>query len=61
MVPSGLVAVLVGLLVFCLVVWVARRLLAAFGIGEPIAGIVYVVLVVVFVLYVLTRWMPLLT
>jgi len=61
MVPSELIAVLVGLLVFCLVVWVARRLLSAFGVGEPIAGIVYVVLVVVFVLYVLTRWLPLLT
>ena len=35
------------LLVCCVVIWAARTLMAAFGIGDPIATVVYVVLVVI--------------
>lgn len=41
---------LLGLLVFLIVagtiVWAARKLLTAFGIGDPIATVVWVVLVI---------------
>ena len=43
----SLLALLFVLLVFCVVIWAARSLMAAFGIGDPIATVVYVVLVVV--------------
>mgnify|MGYP003576809729 CR=1 FL=1 len=41
-----LLGLLVFLIVACVVVWAARALLAAFGIGDPIATVVYVLLVV---------------
>jgi len=43
----NLIALLVIILVFCIVLWAARALLAAFGIGDPIATVVYVVLVII--------------
>ena len=47
----SLIGLLILLLVFCLVVWCARQLLAAFAIGPPIATVVQVVLVLIFVLW----------
>ena len=44
---SFLLHLLLLLLVVCIVLWAARSLLAAFGIGDPIATVVYVVLVLV--------------
>ena len=44
----SLVALLVLLLVACVVIWAARSLMSAFGIGDPIATVIYVVLVLVF-------------
>ena len=44
----SLVALLVLLLVACVVIWAARSLMGAFGIGDPIATVIYVVLVLVF-------------
>lgn len=38
---------LILLVIFCAVAWAARQLMAAFGIGDPIATVVYVVLVLV--------------
>ncbi len=49
----SLIGLLVLLFVFCLIVWAARTLMAAFGIGDPIASVVYVVLVLIFVLFVI--------
>lgn len=49
----SLIGLLVALLVFCLLVWAARSLMAAFGIGDPIATIVQVIIVVFFVLFLL--------
>jgi len=40
----------IGLLIFLIVagviVWAARKLMAAFGIGDPLATVIYVILVV---------------
>lgn len=48
-----LVGILIALLIMCVVIWAARALMAAFGIGDPIATVIYVVLVLVFLLYIL--------
>lgn len=47
----SLVGLLIVLLVFCLIVWAARSLLAAFSIGNPVATVVQVVIVLIFVLW----------
>jgi hypothetical protein len=47
----GLITVLVVLLVFCLVYWAAVRLMAAFGVGEPIHTVVVVVLIAIAVVW----------
>lgn len=47
----SLIGLLVGLIVIGLVFWAARALLAAFSIGDPIATVVYVLLVVVVILW----------
>ena len=47
----SIIGLLVILLLFCLLVWCARALMAAFGIGDPIATVVWVVIVVIFVLW----------
>src|SRR6185295_7934084 len=41
----SLLALLLALIVVCVVIWAARALMAAFGIGDPIATVVYVILV----------------
>ena len=41
-----LLGLLIFLIVACVVVWAARAIMAAFGIGDPIATVVYVLLVV---------------
>jgi len=48
----NLVALLVVLLVFCIVIWAARALMSAFGIGDPIATVVYVILVLIMLLWI---------
>ena len=45
----SLIGILVVLLVFCLIYWAATRLMAAFGIGEPVHTVVIVVLVLLFI------------
>ncbi len=47
----NLIGLLVLLLLFCLIVWAVRSLLGAFGIGNPIATVVQVIIVLVFVLW----------
>lgn len=49
----SLLGLLIVLLVVCVVLWAARALMAAFGIGDPIATVVYVLLVLVALLYIL--------
>lgn len=48
-----LLGLLVALIIFGLVFWAARALMAAFGIGDPIATVIYVLLVIVFIVYLL--------
>ncbi len=47
----SIISLLVVLLVFCIVVWAARALMAAFGIGDPISTVIYVILVLVMLLW----------
>jgi uncharacterized membrane protein YwzB len=49
----GLIGLLVVLLVFCLIYWAATRIMAAFGVGEPVHTVVIVVLVLIAVVYLL--------
>lgn len=44
---------LIGLLVFCAVYWIAMKILAAFGVGDPVATIVQVVIVILGLLWLL--------
>lgn len=43
----SILGLLVLLLVFCVIVWAARALLSAFAIGEPIATVVWVLIVLI--------------
>jgi hypothetical protein len=52
----SLIGILIVLLVFCIVIWAARALMAAFGIGDPIATVVYVLLVLVMLLWLLQQF-----
>jgi hypothetical protein len=47
----SLVTLLLTLVVVCLFFWAARAILAAFSIGDPIATVVYVVLVLIVILW----------
>jgi hypothetical protein len=53
-----LLSILVLLLIACIVVWAARKLMAAWEVGEPFATTVYVILVVLFAVVLLTRVLP---
>jgi hypothetical protein len=47
----NLIGLLIVLLIFCIVLWAARALMAAFGVGDPIATVVYVVIVIIGLLW----------
>ncbi len=49
----SIVSLLVGLIIIALLFWAVRALLGAFGIGDPIATVVYVLMVVVVILWLL--------
>lgn len=51
----SLITLLVVLIVACLVVWAARAILAAFGVGDPIRTVVYVVIVLLVVLWAVSQ------
>jgi len=42
----SILALLIYLIIICIVFWAVRMLLAAFGIGDPIKTVVYVIMVV---------------
>lgn len=46
-----IISLLVALIIIALVFWAVRSLLAAFGIGDPIAAVVYVIMVVFVILW----------
>ena len=47
----SLFSLLIALVLVCLIFWACRALLAAFGIGDPMATVVYVILVVLVILW----------
>jgi hypothetical protein len=49
----SIVALLVAVLVACLVYWAPTRIMAAFGVGDPIRTVVIVVLVVLLCIWLL--------
>jgi hypothetical protein len=49
----SVIGLLIVLLVFCVVIWAVRRILGAFGIGDPISTVVQVLFVLVFILWLL--------
>jgi len=49
----SLIGLLIVLLIFCVVIWAARALMSAFGVGDPIATVVYVIIVLVCLLWLL--------
>jgi len=51
----SLVGLLIALLIGCIVLWAARALMSAFGVGDPIATVVYVVLVLILLLYIIQQ------
>jgi hypothetical protein len=51
----SIIGLLILLLVFCLALWCVRALMSAFCIGDPIATVVYVVFVLIFVLFVIQQ------
>lgn len=52
----SLISLLVFVIVACLVYWAVMKLLAAFGIGDPIATVVQVVLVILLLLALLGQF-----
>lgn len=52
----SLIGILVVLLVFAIIYWAATRLMAAFGIGDPVRTVVIVMLVVLFLLWLLGQF-----
>ncbi len=48
-----LVSLLVGLIIIALLFWAVRAVLGAFGIGDPIATVVYVLMVVIVIIWLL--------
>lgn len=49
----SLIGILIVLLIFCIIIWAARSLMGAFGIGDPIATVVYVILVILMLVFIL--------
>ena len=52
----SLIGLLILLIVFGVVIWAARALLAAFALGEPITTVVYVLIVLIAVFAVLGQF-----
>ncbi len=51
-----IISLLVALVIFCLVWWAATAILKAFGIGDPIATLVQVIIIIAAVLWLLQRF-----
>lgn len=49
----SLIALLIAVLVVCVVLWCVRMLLTAFGVGNPIATVVYVIIVLIALVWLL--------
>lgn len=51
-----MIGMILGLVLLLVLIWAAQRLIAAFGIAEPIATVIWVVFVLVVVLYILNSF-----
>lgn len=51
----SLPGILIILLVFCIVIWAARSLMAAFGVGDPISTVVQVLIVLICLFWLLQQ------
>lgn len=51
-----MITILLIVIVACIVIWAARALMTAFGIGDPIATVVYVLLVLVILIWILNAF-----
>jgi uncharacterized membrane protein len=49
----SIIGLLVALILLCLIIWAAQALLTAFGIGDPLKTVIWVVVVILAVLIVL--------
>jgi len=52
----SIISLFVAFVIICLIVWAVRALLAAFGIGNPIATVVHVILAILIVLWLLNAF-----
>jgi hypothetical protein len=52
----SILSLLIVLLIVCVVIWAARALMAAFGLGEPLRTVVMVVIVLLVVLWVAAQF-----
>jgi hypothetical protein len=52
----SLLGLLIGLIVICVLYWAVMRILAAFGVGEPISTVVQVILVLIVVFWLLGQF-----
>jgi hypothetical protein len=52
----NIIGILIALIIICVLFWAVRALMGAFGIGDPIATVVYVVFVVLVVLWLLSAF-----
>jgi hypothetical protein len=51
-----LLGLLIAILIACVVLWAARALLSAFGLGEPLYTVVMVVVVLLLVLWLASQF-----
>ena len=51
-----ILGLLAAVVILCLVYWCVTRLMAAFGVGDPIATVVRVILVVLVILWLLSAF-----
>jgi hypothetical protein len=49
----SLIGLLIVLLVACVIIWAAKSLMVAFGVGDPIRTVIYVILVIVVLVWIL--------
>ncbi len=49
----SLIGLLILLLIVCVVIWAARALISAFGVPQPLATVIYVVIVLVVLIWAL--------
>ena len=52
----SILTLLIGLIIGCVLYWAVMRILAAFGVGEPIATVVQVILVLLVVFWLLGQF-----